>query len=270
MALKILTEFKALERELKTQLVYRRRGGVELTRTGKRFLVYARDILDLMRKAKDDISSFHGELVGRVIVGMPTSVGFYGFSKFLKTFIARYPKIEVVFQLQDPEIVLEKLMAGETDFGLLPGIAAQPGLLVEPLFEDSWALVCGPKHPLAHKRGLPPQELGSQPFLVLEESHRGHDDVLDQVFTKHRLSPPILLQADDMETLKRMAMDNWGLVVLPQRMIREELKKGTLIDLKVKEFRRVHAVSLAYRSDRFPSEAEEKFLQALSETYKKN
>lgn len=259
---------KSLEKEAGASLFYRRRTGVELTRSGRRFLAACREILERMERVARETVSDAERFSGRLAVGMPTSIGLYGFSSFLKSFLGRYPKIELIFRLQDTEVVLRQLLSMEVDFAVLPGPMRRPSVVSRELFRDRWALVGGARFLSSGRRRPRLRTLGRFPFLSLHESLGESNEVLNSVFSKHRVNPPVSIQADDMEILKRMALEDWGLAVLPRRMVLKDLKARRLQEVPIPEFRRPHSVFLVYRKDRALSKLDSELIRRLSRFYR--
>jgi DNA-binding transcriptional LysR family regulator len=71
----ISRQVHALESELQRRLFYRNGRGVQLTDAGNHFLVYAKGILHQLDGARHAVTGSEADLVGKVVIGLPPSIG---------------------------------------------------------------------------------------------------------------------------------------------------------------------------------------------------
>ncbi|SFN38872.1 LysR family transcriptional regulator [Variovorax sp. OV329] len=147
---------RELERELGVPLVERSVKGVRLTEYGAAFAPRARQLLEDMRRARDEVAQLRDGLQGRVSLAVSTSFALTLLPPVFKEFHARQPSVDVHFNEAVLPEMLKLLHEGRIDFAV---IHVQPGSL-GPDFESTELfpvrLVVGmrTRHPLRHVRSL--------------------------------------------------------------------------------------------------------------------
>ncbi len=68
-------QVRALEVELRQPLFERNGRGVTLTEAGKRLLAHRRGLLQQVERARQDLETHRGAPAGRLVIGLPPSVG---------------------------------------------------------------------------------------------------------------------------------------------------------------------------------------------------
>src|SRR5262249_24855243 len=65
-------------------------------------------------------------------------------------YIDAYPNIDIYLREDNSETVQQRIISGDVDFGICSPWEHDPELVFEPLFEDSFGVVCAPHHALAN------------------------------------------------------------------------------------------------------------------------
>lgn len=105
---------RELEREVEAPLVERSLKGVTLTEYGQAFAPRARQLLEDMRRARDEILQMREGVRGRVTLAVSTSVALTLLPPAFKAFHARLPGVDVRFH----EVTMPGMLAQLTDGGL--------------------------------------------------------------------------------------------------------------------------------------------------------
>jgi DNA-binding transcriptional LysR family regulator len=83
-------------------------------------------------------------------------------------------------------------------------------------------------HPLAGRSdGVDARELGSGP-LIINEPRVGYGEAVLAVFAGEGLSPEIIADCDDIESLKYMVLSGTGVAVVPRIVAQRELDQGLI------------------------------------------
>lgn len=90
-----------LEEELGTALFLRGSRKLVLTDAGQRFLATARNVLVELTEVRDELSSRDQAPSGLVTIAAPSSFGRRHIAPAVRTFLARYPQMQVDLQLSD-------------------------------------------------------------------------------------------------------------------------------------------------------------------------
>ena len=133
-------QVRALEVELKANLFIRNGRGVLLTDGGRRFLDHARGVLHGVDSARMSVrSETSGE--GRVVVGLPPSVGKVVTLALVSRFVARFPRasLGVVDGLSGS--LFEQLVSGRLDLAVLLNPVASQRVTIEPVTTEDLYLI---------------------------------------------------------------------------------------------------------------------------------
>jgi LysR family nitrogen assimilation transcriptional regulator len=154
-------QVRALETELKQQLFARNGRGVALTDAGKRLFDHSVAVLQLVSHAREDLGASRDEPVGRVIIGLPPSIG----RQLTLPLIDRFRK-------ELSTHIVEWVTTGRIDVGMVYNPEAQPGLEITPLLQEALGLVShAPKGKRRVTTPVPMVELSRYPLIVPERVH---------------------------------------------------------------------------------------------------
>lgn len=154
-----------LEAEVGTRLFDRSTRAVMLTPEGALFLPVAQRVLDELQAAVGDLRDRADRRRGKVAIAALPSLAANWIPEAVAGFRTRYPGIDVeVF-----DVVFERTLSlvreGTADFA----INAFPGLEAEfdtrHIFDDSFFLVCQPRHPLSKRRSIALADLAGQTYI---------------------------------------------------------------------------------------------------------
>jgi LysR family transcriptional regulator, transcriptional activator of the cysJI operon len=145
-------QVKALEAELGTALFRRSAGQVALTAAGEMLLPYAERLAALAAEAEAAVKSSVGTPGGSLSVGASQTIGQYLLPQLIATFAAAYPAIAISTVSGNTSQVIDALLDGRTQIGLIEGPAMRSGVHVEAFAEDELVLVAPAGHPWADER----------------------------------------------------------------------------------------------------------------------
>ncbi len=136
----VSARIQTLEKQLGATLFRRGRSGAELTPAGRRFLRHAKTLVQTMEQAKHDVglpAGFRGSLTlsGRIAL----------WDGFLPQWVGRmretYPDISLRLEIGFEEGIMQGLVQGTVDVGIMYTPESRPGLGIERLFEEVLVLV---------------------------------------------------------------------------------------------------------------------------------
>ena len=171
------TQLKALEEELGKQLLIRKSKGsrkVTLTEEGMILRKRAQEILSLVKRTQEEISSPDETIAGDVCIGAGETDIVRLFARAAQSLQRQHPDIHYHISSGNAEYVLEYLDKGLIDFGLLFGQVDLQKYEAIPLpVRDSWGVLMRRDAPLAQKETVCPADLWGQPLII---SHQRSDD----------------------------------------------------------------------------------------------
>ena len=166
-------QVRQLETDLRVTLLERTGRGVVLTEAGKRLFEHSVGILQLVARAREAVEASRDELVGRIVVGLPPSVGRDLTLPLVETFEREWPKARLAIVEGLSAHISEWIATGRVDVGLVYNPDPQPAIETVPLRSEPLCLVgLAPKGRARGKPApVPLDELPQYPLVIPERSH---------------------------------------------------------------------------------------------------
>ena len=133
-------QIKALEAELGVALVERAGRGIRLTEEGERFAARVREALDRLAEAVRDVTDKSNPR--RIRVSVVPSFAARWLLPRIGRFIAAHPDIDLDVRAT---LVLVDFQRDDVDFAVRHGRGDWPGVVAEPMFEETYFPVCSPR-----------------------------------------------------------------------------------------------------------------------------
>lgn len=191
---------KALERELGTTLIERGKQGVSLTRDGKQYLPYLRQIVT----AEAELEGKRQELLGLsstdIRIATFTNVSRTVLPRVIRDFGALHPGVRFTLKQGDYTRNAQWVHDGVVDFCFTArGFTA--GLEKRVVYHDELVALLPTAHPLTAKEKVTLADLASEPFVLLDE---GEQSLVLDAFAAHGLSPHVTSEVTDDYTIMAM------------------------------------------------------------------
>ena len=163
---------KAIETELDTVLIERRKDGIRLTRDGREFLPYFQAIRNA-EEAYEHKKLEHKGLENTTInIGAFTSVSRNLLPPLMARFKEQYPTVNFVIKQGDYNTIPAWIAEGSVDFGFTnmdTRAYKEAGLKGTPLYKDELMAVVPKRHPLSRKRSVSLSDLQHESFILMDE-----------------------------------------------------------------------------------------------------
>jgi DNA-binding transcriptional LysR family regulator len=253
-----------LETQLGVVLVDRTKRPFVVTREGEAFYTAARGILESWEKAKTEVAAVKARVDGTVRVAAIYSVGLHDMSRPMQRFMSRYPQARVQLECLHPHKVVEAVLTGEADLGIMSYPPAERALSVVPLREESMAVVCHPNHRLARRRVVMPADLAGEPFVAFDPGLTIRK-AIDRALRQHNVRVSIVMEFDNIETIKQAIIIAAGISILPRRTVQKEASIRTLAAVAVAMPDLVRPVGIVHRRHKPLTPTAARFVEMLQE-----
>lgn len=221
-----------LESRLGVQLIERSKRPLVPTREGKAFFDGCRKILAAYDALEDEVRTLHDEVAGRVRVAAIYSVGLHHMSSYLQEFRAQHPKANVRLEYLHPERVLESVENGEADLGIVSYPRSTRLLEAEPWRDEPMVVVCAPSHSLAGADEAPLEALAGLPLVGFDTDLVIRHEI-DRVLDSQGVEVDVVMEFDNIETIKRAIEIDAGIAILPEPTVLREVAAGSLARVKI-------------------------------------
>lgn len=260
-----------LEREVAAPLFTRLHKQLIPTAAGERlyqivqpFMVALDGYLKYLKVAKD-------HPVGELRVGAPPEFGKAYLPSIVADFREQYPQVVFTLELGTPEKLLPLLRQGLVDFALVDVFLTRTTHIghldqysFNPVVEEEVILACSRQY---HERYLQ----GDYSFTSLSQqnfiSYRKDLQVIKQWFKHHFSKPNIrvrdVLTVDSHQAVISAIKSNVGLGIVASHLITEQLRQGSIVQIKTSNSELMNSISLVHLQDKFPTCTEKVFERYL-------
>jgi DNA-binding transcriptional LysR family regulator len=253
-----------LERDLGVVLIDRTKRPFVVTPEGQAFYESCRTLLEGWDKARAEVAAVKERVAGTVRVAAIYSVGLHDMSHHLQRFISLYPNARVQLECLHPHKVVEAVLAGEADVGIMSYPPADRTLTVVPLRAEPMALVCHPNHRLARRRLVGPEDLNGERFVAFDRELTIRK-AIDRALRQRGVKLEVVMEFDNIETIKQAIMIAAGVSLLPRHTVEKEVSIRTLSMVPFALADLVRPVGLIHRRQKPLAPAVSRFIELLQD-----
>jgi DNA-binding transcriptional LysR family regulator len=257
-------QVQELERVLGVHLFDRIGRRVYLSQAGVILADYARRVFALVHEAEQTMAEVCAVEMGRLVIGASTTIGSYLLPAVLAEFSRRYPKIELLVEIENTEQVHDRLVGHELDVGLTEGFVDHQELEAEVFHRDELIVITSPDHPLASMARVSLKAIQQEPF-ILREPGSGTRAVEERALARLKLPVRVVMALGSTEAIKRVVAEGVGLAIVSRVSVRAECAAGTLAMLPVAGLRLERPLHLVQRKGRRAGPALQAFCGVLRE-----
>jgi DNA-binding transcriptional LysR family regulator len=253
-----------VERHFGVQLVDRSKRPFVLTPEGQVCYEGFREVLELYDAVEARVRSLRMEIGGLVRVAAIYSVGLHDMSRCMQGFMRRYPKAKVRLEYLRPNKVYEAVLNAEVDLGIISYPAPSPDINVIPWRSEKMVLVCHPKHHLASEKAVTAEHLQGEDYVGFDRDLSIRKEI-DRYLRQRSVTIRVVMEFDNIETIKQAVQIGAGISILPEPTIREEVRSGSLVAVRLiaPELRR--PIGIIHRQRKVFTPTAAKFVELLQE-----
>jgi DNA-binding transcriptional LysR family regulator len=251
-----------LEAELDAALLDRSRRPLLPTEQGRAFYEACRTLLQGFEKARADLAASRERVEGTVRVAAIYSVGLHDMSRHMQPFMSAYPQARVRLECLHPHKVVEAVLEDEADVGILSYPTASRSISVLPLRSEPMVLVAHPSHRLARRRSVAPSDLQGEKFVAFDRDLPIRR-AIDRALKQQEVTVEVVMEFDNVETIKQAIGINAGIAVLPRPTVFKELGMRSLAALPVGLPNLVRPIGIIHRKGKRLTPAVARFIEQL-------
>lgn len=256
-----------IEKKLGAQLIDRSVRPLRLTEQGKYFADGCQHVVDQYRKLEESIRGPTPDLPLTVQVAAIYSIGLRDMHQYIDTFSRTeshaHPNTQVRIEYLHPDKVVEHVLAGTADLGIVSFPKRTRDLEAIPWRQEEMVLVCTPSHPLASLPSVPPSRLRGVTFIGFDRGLVIRREV-DRFLREHAVEVNIVLEFDNIETIKKAVIEEPGVALLPYPTLRPEVDSGTLVAIPLAGSRFMRPLGIIHRKHSLNTAAS-RFVKVLQE-----
>ena len=213
-------QVRQLEVELQQTLLYRNGRGVTPTDAGRRMLAHARGILMQLHRARDELMESRDAAVGHVVLGLPATLARALTVPLFKSFRSAFPNGTVGMVEGLSASVVEWLVEGRVDIGLVYNPTPLPSIEITPLREVAMFLISSKVGGRGRRpKSVPLKELPGYP-LILPSRPNANRMRIEAQLAYLGLKPQIAFEIDGVTSILDLIREGYGHTVLPLNSLR--------------------------------------------------
>ncbi len=255
-------QMQDLERQLGVTLLDRTTRPLALTKAGKLYLDYCRDVLRRRDEFEAELHRLKHDMNGKVHIAAIYSVAISEMSDIEARFSDRFPHGELVVSYLRPENVFKAIQEERADLGLMSYAESTREVVALPWREEEMVVAVSPDHPLATQSVIKPQDLQAQPFVGFDEDLPIQQDI-DRYLSENRVEVEVVFRFDNLQMIKEAVTHGVGISIMPERVMKAELAQERLIARKLESADLFRPLCIVHRRRKVFSELAQGLLDIL-------
>jgi DNA-binding transcriptional LysR family regulator len=260
----VSVHIKKLENELGKKLFSRTPHNTQLTADGEVILDDVKEILRLCEGLKIRSSYSQGILEGNIRIAAIHSVGMYEMGDFLSSFMQSFPRVHIHLEYRRADEIYRLLGKEVIDIGMVAYPEKRTNIISTSCGEDDLVLITHPGHKLASRKSVLLKHVQSQNFIAFESGIPTRE-AIDGVLIENNITVNHRMSNDNIFTLKRAVEAGIGVSIVPANSVDEEVQKGSLVRLPIRDIKLTRPIALLQRKKHKPNKPLEIFIQHLLE-----
>ena len=239
-----------LEEELGVSLFIRKKSGLELTPEGEIAVRYARRMNVLYNKLRKDLLDIENQ-PAKLCIGITHTAESNLTAETLARCSSETSGLSIMIVTDTINNLYARLENYELDLAIVEGTGSPQAFSSLVLNTDFLVCVMSADNSLASKAMITLSELKSEPLILRLPSSatRMQFDAELRAINDSPDNYNIIIEVDNIATIKDLVRKNLGISVLPQSACLKELRKGNLVALPIENLSMARETRLVYNKD---------------------
>lgn len=263
----VSAQIHSLEDYFGVQLFRRSGQGVELTEAGELAYRYARQVLELVATMEKHLDSLSGLEEEELVVAASSSVGNYALPCSIWAFREQHPGARVRLEIANRSQVLAKIKENHVPVAVVEGpVEDEDGLAAFKVASDEVVIIAPPLPPWQDCQEIGLAELRKAPLIMREEGS-GTRFIFEQAIGRAGLRLEdlnIVTELGSSDAVKSAVEAGLGLSVAGRLSVKKDLRRASMVALRLKDLPIPVDYYLLYRPQRFQSQVAKKFIRFLT------
>lgn len=210
---------KKLEEELGVAIFERGSTEITLTPVGEQIVAQAERLLEDAAAIKTIAQQSSDPLMHPLRLGAIYTIGPYLLPQILPLLRKRAPAMQLIIQENYTSNLREQLKRGKLDLIIISLPFSEPGVVVQPVYDEPFQLAMPADHAWAKQESIAPGSLTDETVLLLGAGHCFRDQVLQMCPQLAQGRTPSgmqqTLEGSSLETIRYMVASGVGMTILP-------------------------------------------------------
>jgi LysR family cyn operon transcriptional activator len=214
-------QIKQLEDELHVQLFARVGRHVVLTEAGELFVHNARQAVQNMEKAEEDLAALQGLLRGNLrLVAIP-AIGSISLPTIIDDFQKSHPNVHIKLSVRTSDNLEREIAKGDFDLGITMLPLTHDDLQSLELLTDEIVLAVSSKHPLSKQMEIHPSALNELPVALATQGLLHGDSFT--FLRANNAEPKVMVELDELRALLSLVRAGRLVTFIPRMLVPDDL-----------------------------------------------
>ena len=255
-------QLKAMESHYDMLIIDRNQKKFRLTQQGTTLYKTFKEILSLYERLNCEIQEMRNIVSGTIQISTVNSIGLHELPPYIKSFMKEFPSVNARVEYRRANLVYEDVLHGTADIGLVAFPIKHKELTIIPFATDELIVAMNPEHPLAGKENISIQELKNVEFIAFEKDIPTRK-ATDEILRKAEVEVSVVMEFDNVETVKRALEINAGVAIIPKNTVSNETSRGQLVTCRLDEGAHIRPLSLIHKKTRLLTPALRSFIEKM-------
>ena len=266
----ISAHIASLEKELDTRVFVRNTKEVDLSPEGQKLYTYARQILDLTEKIKEEFGR-HEEEAKCVTIAASTIHAQYLLPDILTRFNEKHPGEQLRILESDSAQVAEQVAEGSVDIGFTGTVLEKKFCKYIPFYKDQLVVITPntEKYQEYKRMGGDISWIQEESVIMREEGSGTRKEAEKQLrhlgIRTERLR--IIASIANQETIKKSVIQGMGISILSRLAAKNEVESGRVLEFPIPEADEGRDLNLVYNKNHPLTRSAQRFIKTVKEIY---
>ena len=240
--------------------------GLVLSQAGRALLPYAERVVAAIQDAAAAIQTAKSGAAGIVHIAAVGTLASTGLTRLLQQFKLTFPDAEVRLRTATSAEVSELVRRGDAAIGLRYSDDTAADLKCEVVSHERLVVACAPAHRLAGKRVQSLRRLANEHWLAFPDKLPRGEAFAATIFAQFLVRGVAEIDRTAIDSLtaqKRLVEAGFGLALIQESAIAEELARGDLALIRVGDLDAKIPVAIVVRRNGFLNQASKALLAQL-------
>ena len=261
----VSSHIKDLEDHFGCRLIDRLSKEAVPTKAGELLYRYARRLLSMRDETETALAEFKGKIKGSMVIGGSTIPGGYVLPQAVGAFTRQYPDVFISLVIGDTQKIIDNILSGVLELGIVGAKAHGHKILQEKLLEDDMRVIVPDDHPWDDKTKISVDMLCDEPFILRESGSGTLTSITRSLAAKgHRIDDlKIVAEMGSTESVCQAIKNGVGISILSPLAVSEAIKAGVLKALAVEDLNLKRNFYLTWHKYRSLSPLSQSFAEFL-------
>ncbi|MBO4545668.1 MAG: LysR family transcriptional regulator [Verrucomicrobia bacterium] len=255
-------QIRAMEKHFGCHLVERSKKKFRLTREGDLLNQYGLNLVKEFDELRCKLLELRDVVSGTIRLATIYSIGLHDLPLYLRKYLRQYPSVSVQVEYRRANQVYEDVLSNVVDIGMVAYPMRDTKLEIIPLHRDKMVLITSVDHPFVHKKSIHLKDLNGQKFVGFETGTPTRKAV-DKLFLDNDIEVDMVMEFDNVETVKRAVEINNGVSLVPSRTVAQEVSAHSIVKIIPVDIELYRPIAAIVKRDKPLSPAMREFIAAL-------